>query len=249
MIGDSTHDVYAATAVSADEELRLKRMGESAQRKAGLRLLPVIGVGYGLAYMDRINISFASLQMNRDLHFSASVYGFGAGLFFIGYALCEVPSNLMLLRFGAKRWLARIMFTWGLLAAAMMFVRTPIEFNVVRLLLGMAEAGFYPGVIYYLMLWFPARMRARAVSRFYVALPLSSVVMGSVAGWLLGLGGKFGLSGWQWLFLLEGLPAAAFSLVILKMLPNGPAKAAWLTAEEKAWLEGQLRADGAKAHL
>jgi ACS family tartrate transporter-like MFS transporter len=245
----SAHEIHATTPAPADEAARLKLVGESAMRKASLRLLPVIGVGYGLSYMDRINISFASLQMNRDLHFSASVYGFGAGLFFIGYALCEVPSNLMLLRFGAKRWLARIMFTWGLLAAAMLFVRTPLEFNVLRFLLGMAEAGFFPGVIYYLTLWFPARVRARAVSRFYIALPLSSVVMGSVAGWLLGLGGKFGLSGWQWLFLLEGLPAAAFSLVILKMLPNGPAKAAWLTAEEKAWLHGQLKSDGEKALL
>lgn len=224
-------------------------IGRSTQRKASLRLLPVIGVGYGLAFMDRINISFASLQMNRDLHFSASVYGFGAGLFFIGYALCEVPSNLLLLRFGARRWLARIMLTWGLLAAAMMFVRTPLEFNVLRFMLGMAEAGFYPGVIYYLTLWFPAQARARAVSRFYVALPLSSVVMGSVAGWLLGLNGKLGLSGWQWLFLLEGLPAAAFSLIILKMLPDNPAQAKWLTVEEKAWLEGRLKADGKKAHL
>jgi MFS transporter, ACS family, tartrate transporter len=245
----SAYEVHVTRGAPADDELRVKRIGESAIRKASLRLLPVIGVGYCLAYMDRINISFASLQMNRDLHFSASVYGFGAGLFFIGYALCEVPSNLMLLRFGAKRWLARIMFTWGLLAAAMLFVRTPLEFNVLRFLLGVAEAGFFPGVIFYLTLWFPARVRARAVSRFYIALPLSSVVMGSVAGWLLGLGGKFGLSGWEWLFLLEGLPAAAFSLVILKMLPDKPAKAAWLTAEEKAWLEGQLKADGAKAHL
>src|ERR1700733_1145506 len=224
-------------------------IGRAAQRKAGLRLLPVISIGYGLAYIDRLNLSFASLQMNRDLHFSASVYGLGAGLFFIGYALFELPSNLLLLRFGAKRWLARIMFTWGLLAAAMMFVRTPFEFNAVRFLLGIAEAGFFPGVIYYLTLWFPARARARAVSRFYVALPLSSVAMGSVAGWLLGLGGKFGLSGWQWLFLLEGLPAAAFSLVILKMLPDNPAKAAWLHTAEKAWLEGQLKANGEQAHL
>jgi ACS family tartrate transporter-like MFS transporter len=231
------------------EAARLARIGESAQRKAALRLLPVIGVGYGLAYMDRINISFAALQMNRALHFSASVYGFGAGLFFIGYALCEVPSNLLLLRFGARKWLARIMFTWGLLATAMLFVRTPLEFNVLRLLLGMAEAGFYPGVIYYLTLWFPARMRARAVSRFYVSLPLSSVVMGALAGWLMGLGGKLGLSGWQWLFLVEGLPTAVFSLVILKMLPDNPAKAAWLTADEKAWLATQLKADGASAHL
>jgi ACS family tartrate transporter-like MFS transporter len=237
--------------VSSDAPARAEdeAIGRSAQRKAAVHLLPLLAVGYGLSYMDRINISFASLQMNRDLHFSASVYGFGAGLFFIGYALCEVPSNLLLLRFGARRWLARIMFTWGLLATATMLVRTPLEFNVLRFLLGMAEAGFYPGVIFYLTLWFPARMRARAVSRFYVSLPLSSVVMGSLAGWLLGLGGKLGLAGWQWLFLVEGLPTAVFSLVILKMLPDGPAKATWLTAEEKAWLEGQLKADGEKAHL
>ncbi len=224
-------------------------LAASPQRKTSLRLLPILGIGYCLAYMDRINISFASLQMNHDLHFSASVYGFGAGLFFVGYALCEVPSNLALLRFGARRWLARIMFTWGLLAAAMMFVRTPLVFNTLRFLLGMAEAGFYPGVVYYLTLWFPARMRARAVSRFYIALPLSSVIMGSLAGWLLGLGGKLGLSGWQWLFLVEGLPTAVFSLVILKMLPDNPTQAAWLTAEEKGWLLRQLKADGEKAHL
>jgi ACS family tartrate transporter-like MFS transporter len=236
-------------ALHPQSEADLDAIGRSAQRKAGLRLIPVIAIGYGLAFIDRLNLSFASLQMNRDLHFSASVYGFGAGLFFIGYALCEVPSNLALLRFGAKRWLARIMFTWGLLAAAMMFVRTPFEFNTVRLLLGVAEAGFFPGVIYYLTLWFPARMRARAVSRFYVALPLSSVVMGSVAGWLLGLGGKLGLAGWQWLFLLEGLPAVLFSFVILKLLPDGPAKALWLTPEEKTWLQFQLKSDGQQAHL
>lgn len=225
------------------------RIGASAQRKAALRLLPVIGVGYGLAFMDRINISFASLQMNKDLHFSASVYGFGAGLFFIGYALCEVPSNLLLLRFGARRWMARIMFTWGLLAAAMMFVRNPLELNALRFLLGVAEAGFYPGVIYYLTLWFPLRMRARAVSRFYVSLPLASVLMGSVAGWLMGLSGRLGLAGWQWLFLLEGLPTALFSLVILRMLPDSPAKATWLTTDEKAWLANQLKTDGERAHL
>ena len=183
-------------------------IGASAQRKAAFRLLPVISIGYGLAYMDRINLSFAALRMNSDLHLSATVYGIGAGLFFIGYALCEVPSNLLLLRFGPRRWLARIMFTWGLLAMAMMLVRTPAEFYAVRLLLGISEAGFFPGVIYYLTLWFPARTRACAVSRFYIALPLSTVVMGAVAGWLMGLDGRLDLAGWQWLFLLEGLPAA-----------------------------------------
>ena len=224
-------------------------VGASAQRKAAIRLLPIISIGYGLAYMDRINISFASLRMNSDLHFSATVYGLGAGLFFIGYPLCEVPSNLLLLRFGPKRWLARIMFTWGLLAAAMMFVRTPWQFYGVRLLLGMAEAGFFPGVLYYLMLWFPASMRARAVSRFYIALPLSSVLMGAVAGWLMGLQGKLGLAGWQWLFLVEGLPAVLFSFVFLWMLPDGPMQAAWLTPDERLWLKRQLDADSAHAHL
>lgn len=232
--------------VAADANANL---GTSAQRKAAMRLLPVIAIGYGLAYMDRVNISFASLRMNSDLHFSATVYGVGAGLFFIGYALCEVPSNLLMLRFGPRRWLARIMLTWGLLAAAMMLVRTPLEFYAVRLLLGISEAGFFPGVIYYLTLWFPVPMRARAVSRFYIALPLSSTAMGAVAGWLLGLDGHFGLVGWQWLFLLEGLPAVLFSFVILAALPDGPEMARWLTAEEKSWLKHQLEADASRAHL
>jgi ACS family tartrate transporter-like MFS transporter len=224
-------------------------VGASALRKASLRLLPVIGVGYCMAYMDRVNVSFASLQMNRDLGFSATAYGVGAGLFFVGYALCEVPSNLLLLRFGARRWLARIMFTWGLLAAGMMFVRTPLEFNVLRFLLGMAEAGFFPGIIYYMTLWFPAKMRARGVSRFYIALPLSSTVMGSLAGWLLGLGGILGLAGWQWLFLLEGLPSVLFSVVIWRLLPDGPSDASWLAPEERTWIERTLQQESTHLHL
>ncbi len=236
----------ATTATAGTDK---EAIGRSAQHKAGLRLLPLLALGYGVAYVDRVNVGFASLQMNRDLHFSATAYGLGAGLFFIGYALCEVPSNLLLLRFGARRWLARIMFTWGLLSAATMFVQTPLQFNCLRMLLGMAEAGFFPGVVYYLTLWFPRRMRARAVSRFYVALPLSSVVMGGLAGALLGLNGRLGLAGWQWLFLLEGLPALGFSLVIFKLLPDGPEKAKWLTSEEKTWLKDQLKAESAGAHL
>ncbi len=238
-----------AAAVSASPSSHSASIGASAQRKASWRLLPVISIGYLLAYMDRINVSFAALRMNNDLHFSATVYGLGAGLFFIGYALCEVPSNLLMLRVGPRRWLARIMLTWGLLAAAMMFVRTPFEFYTMRLLLGIAEAGFFPGIIYYLTLWFPANMRARAVSRFYIALPLSSVVMGALAGSLMGLEGTLGLAGWQWLFLIEGIPSALYSFVILFMLPDGPADAAWLTAEEKSWLASRLAADGERAHL
>jgi ACS family tartrate transporter-like MFS transporter len=218
-------------------------VGRTALRKASMRLIPLIGIAYGVAYTDRVNISFAALQMNRDLHFSASTYGFGAGLFFLSYAACEIPSNLLLYRFGARRWLARIMITWGLLAMAMMFVKTPLEFYVVRFLLGMSEAGFFPGVVYYLSQWFPATARARTVSRFYVALPLSSVFMGGLAGALLNLQGRLGLAGWQWLFLAEGLPAVILSVVFFVSLPNTPADAKWLSAEERNWLLDRLRAD------
>jgi len=218
-------------------------IGRSALRKASLRLLPLIGIGYGIAYMDRVNISFASLQMNHDLHFSASMYGFGAGLFFLSYAACEIPSNLLLVRFGARRWLARIMFTWGLISMGMMFVKTPLHFYVMRFLLGIAEAGFFPGVIFYLTQWFPVKARARAISRFYIALPLSSAVMGSLAGMLLNLQGRLALAGWQWLFILEGLPAIVLSIVFLICLPDGPEKAKWLGNDEKSWLMGQLEAD------
>ena len=211
-------------------------IGRSALRKASWRLIPLIALGYGIAYMDRLNISFASLQMNRDLHFSASIYGFGAGLFFVSYAACEIPSNLLLYRVGARRWFARIMLTWGLLAMGMMFVKTPVQFYVMRFLLGMAEAGFFPGVIFYLSQWFPAHMRARAISRFYISFPLGSVLMGAIAGALLGLQGKAGLAGWQWLFLIEGLPAVLLSIVFWLYLPAAPAEAKWLTADERQWI-------------
>lgn len=224
-------------------------IGRAAQRKASWHLLPFIFIGYLLAFIDRVNVGFASLRMNSDLHFSGTVYGLGSGLFFVAYALCEIPSNLMMLRFGARRWLARIMMTWGVLATAMILVRTPWQFYTVRLLLGIAEAGFFPGVIYYLTLWFPARVRARAVSRFYISAPLGSTVIGVLAGWLMGLNGELGLSGWQWLFLVEGIPPILFGFVILRVLPDGPAAASWLTDDEKSWLAAELAKDGARAHL
>lgn len=211
-------------------------IGASAMRKVSLHLLPLIGLGYGAAYMDRVNINFAALQMNRDLHFSATTYGFGAGFFFLSYAACEVPSNLFLYRFGARRWLARIMLTWGVIAMAMLFVRTPAQFYTGRFLLGMAEAGFFPGVIFYLIQWFPPNLRARAVSRFYISLPLSSVSMGLIAGALLHLDGRLGLRGWQWLFLLEGLPPILLGLIYLYRLPDNPAQAPWLTPDERVWI-------------
>ncbi len=216
-------------------------------RKATWRLIPLIAFGYGVAYMDRVNISFAQLQMNRDLHFSATVYGLGAGLFFLSYAICEIPSNMLLYRIGARRWLARIMFTWGLLAMAMMFVRTPWQFYTMRFLLGIAEAGFFPGVLYYFTQWFPVGLRARTISRFYISLPLSSVVMGGVAGALMNLEGTLGLAGWQWLFLVEGLPAVLLSGVFLKLLPDTPAHAPWLSVPERTWIADQLAAENASA--
>jgi MFS transporter, ACS family, tartrate transporter len=223
-------------------------VGRAAMRKASSRLIPLFALGYGIAYMDRVNISFASLQMNRDLHFSASIYGLGAGLFFLSYSACEVPSNLLLYRVGARRWFARIMFTWGLLAMGMMFVRTPVQFYVMRFLLGMAEAGFFPGVIFYLSQWFPMHMRARAISRFYISFPISSVLMGAIAGFLLDLQGKAGMAGWQWLFLIEGLPAVVLSMLFLFFLPAGPAAAKWLTEEERAWILHHNNQPGAVDH-
>ena len=211
-------------------------IGRSALRKATWRLIPLIALGYGCSYMDRANISFASLQMNQALHFSGAVYGFGAGVFFLSYAVCEVPSNLALHRFGARRWLARIMLTWGLIAICMLFVRTPMQFYIARFCLGMAEAGFFPGVIFYLMQWFPPEQRARAVSRFYISLPLSGVLMGALAGALLNLNGRAHLAGWQWLFLVEGIPPVRLSVAFLLLLPDRPADAPWLTQPERVWI-------------
>ena len=222
--------------VTVSQQPGAAEIGASALRKASRRLVPLIAFGYCAAYMDRVNISFAAPSMNRDLHFSASMYGFGAGIFFLSYALCEIPSNLLLVRFGARRWLARIMLTWGIIAIGMLFVRTPMQFYTMRFLLGMAEAGFFPGVVFYLTEWFPPEYRARTISRFYIALPLASTVMGSLAGTLLGLNGRLSLSGWQWLFLVEGLPPIALSLLFYLYLPDTPADAPWLTLPERTWL-------------
>ncbi len=211
-----------------------------ALRKASQRLIPLIALGYCVAYMDRVNISFAALQMNRDLHFSETAYGLGAGLFFLSYALVEIPSNLLLYRFGARRWLSRIMVSWGMLAMGMLFIRTPPHFYIMRLLLGAAEAGFFPGVVFYLMQWFPPEWRARTVTRFYIALPLSSTVMGALAGALLHLQGRWGLAGWQWLFLVEGLPAVLLGILFFFVLPDGPAQASWLSQDEQQAILSRL---------
>jgi ACS family tartrate transporter-like MFS transporter len=221
---------------------------ESALRKARWRILPLLSLGYLAAFMDRANISFAAEPMNRDLHFSPHVYGLGAGLFFVSYALCEVPSNLLLLKFGARRWLARIMFTWGLLAMAMLLVHSRTTFYGMRVLLGVAEAGYFPGAAYFMSLWFPAKERARAISLFYVSLPLASVVMGAAAGALLRLDGRLGLRGWQWLFLIEGMPAVLLGVVIWFTLSERPGSAKWLREDEREALEFELAEANASDH-
>ncbi len=210
--------------------------GRSGLAKAARRLLPLTLFLYIIAWLDRVNVGFAALQMNADLGFNDTVYGFGAGVFFLGYALFEVPSNLLLVRFGARLWLARIMVTWGVLAVAMMCVQTATSFHLLRFLLGVAEAGFLPGIIYYLGNWFPVRERARAVSWFMVGIPLSTVVGGPLAGMILKLNGWHGLAGWQWLFLLEGAPAVVFGFLVLVLLPDTPAQARWLEPVERQWL-------------
>src|SRR5215471_2830384 len=176
-------------------------------RRVTTRLLPFLFTLYVVNWMDRDNLAFAKLQMAGDLGLSATAYGFGAAVFFWGYALFEVPSNLILARVGARRWIARIMITWGVIAAGQMFVRTPIQFYTLRFLLGMAEAGFFPGIIYYMSEWWPAEYRGRATSRFMIAAPLSGAIGNPLGGLLLRIDGRHGLHGWQWLFLVEGIPA------------------------------------------
>lgn len=222
-----------SNAASVSDEAAALR---SALRKARLRLIPLLSICYLVAFMDRANISFAAETMNRDLGFSARQYGLGAGLFFLSYALCEIPANRMLLRLGARRWLGGLMLLWGLIAACMMFVHSARGFYVFRLALGAAEAGYFPGALFYLSQWFPNAERARSISLFYIALPLSSTVMGAAAGALLRLDGVAGLHGWQWLFLVEALPAIALSFAVWSLLPAGPVQATWLTAPERAAL-------------
>jgi MFS transporter, ACS family, tartrate transporter len=209
-------------------------------RRVSLRVLPLLFALYAFAYLDRSNVAIAALQMNSELKFSSAAFGFGAGIFFLGYALFEVPSNLILVRVGARRWLARIAISWGLLASAMMWVRTPGEFYAVRFLLGVAEAGFFPGVIYYLSRWFPESHRARALSGFIIGIPVSQALGGALGGALLALKGVGGLSGWQWLFLVEGLPAVLLGMIVLGYLPERPQEARWLVDEERDWLTRSL---------
>jgi MFS transporter, ACS family, tartrate transporter len=211
--------------------------GAAVIARVSRRLIPFLFLLYFLNFLDRVNVGFAALEMNRDLGFGPAVYGFGAGVFFLGYCLFEVPSNLVLYRTGARLWIARIMITWGLAASAMMLVHTTWSFYLLRFLLGVAEAGFFPGIIFYLTSWYPAADRARAYAWFLAAIPISGIIGGPISGALLELDGTLGLQGWQWLFLLEGIPSILVGLLVLVILPNRPRDARWLSPADREWLE------------
>jgi MFS transporter, ACS family, tartrate transporter len=212
-------------------------------RRVALRIVPFLMVCYFVSFLDRVNVGFAALQMVKDLHMSPTVFGFGSGVFFVSYFLCEVPSNLILQKVGARLWIARIMITWGVLAAGMALVTGPQSFYVMRLLLGAAEAGFFPGVILYLTYWFPAEYRARVVGWFTVAIPVSSFLGSPISAALLGANGWLGLRGWQWMFIMEGAPAILLGFACLALLNDRPSDAKWLDTEQRGWLLGKLQGE------
>ncbi|SDV46686.1 Sugar phosphate permease [Chitinasiproducens palmae] len=219
--------------------------------KISWRILPVLMLGFFLCYLNRVNVGFAKLQMADDLQFSDAVYGFGAGIFFLGYFLLEVPSNVILHRVGARRWISRIMLTWGVLSCLTIFVKTPMQFYVMRFLLGLAEAGFIPGAIYYMSQWYPAARRGRAWGTFYIALAASGVIGGLLSGSILRfMSGLGGLRGWQWLILCEGVPTLLLGAYIFFRMSEGVARADWLTDAERRHLSGLLEAEEkAKPHV
>ncbi|MDP4024823.1 MFS transporter [Methylobacterium sp. NEAU 140] len=219
----------------------------STMRAVGWRLVPFLVLCYFIAYVDRVNAGFAALTMNKDLGLTQAMFGIGGGLFFVAYVLCEVPSNIALEKVGARLWIARIMITWGLVGIAMAFVVGPYSFYLCRFLLGAAEAGFFPGVILYLTYWFPKAYRARIVAMFMVAIPISSFLGSPLSAALLQMDGTAGLHGWQWLFIVEAIPAVLLGLAALVMLPSNPGEARWLTPQQRAWLMERLAADRADA--
>lgn len=222
----------------------------SAFAKATARIVPFLFLCYLAAYLDRINVAFAKLQMLNDLGFNEAIYGFGASVFFVGYLLFEIPSNLMLLRVGPRRWIARIMVTWGIISAGMMFVRTPLQFYVMRFLLGVAEAGFFPAIVLYLTYWFPSSRRSKVTALFMTGIPMSGVIGGPLSGWVMTqLGGTHGLAGWQWLFLLEGIPTVILGAIAFFYLDDKIQDASWLSDGQKAAIERKLKDETPKGML
>lgn len=208
------------------------------------RIVPFLMLCYVVAYLDRVNVGFAKLQMGQDLGFSETVFGLGAGVFFLGYFLFELPSNLLMHKIGARIWIARIMITWGLMSAAFIFVKTPTQFYAMRFLLGLAEAGFYPGVILYLTYWFPAHRRGKIVAVFMSAIPVAGIFGNPLSGWIMDrFHGVNSLHGWQWMFIIEAVPALLVGLAVIFVLDNSIAKAKWLTDDEKRLLASEVATD------
>jgi ACS family tartrate transporter-like MFS transporter len=221
--------------LTADTQIERQAIG-----KISWRLLPLVVAAYCIAYIDRSNVSFAALTMNKDLGLTPFTYGLGAGIFFIGYFIFEIPSNVILEKVGARIWIARIMFTWGVISASAALATGPDSFLVIRFLLGAAEAGFFPGMILYFTYWYPARYRGRVISTLFLAQPIANSLASAVSGWLLDMDGFLGLRGWQLVFIIEALPAILLSGVVLKIMTDRPAVADWLSNEEKTWIEDEL---------
>ncbi|KQP80296.1 MFS transporter [Methylobacterium sp. Leaf117] len=218
----------------------------ATMRRVAWRLVPFICLLYFIAFIDRVNIGFAALTMNKDLGFSSSVFGFGAGIFFFGYFLFEVPSNIVLDKVGARLWIARVMITWGMLSGAFAFIEGEKSFYALRFLLGAAEAGFFPGIILYLTYWFPARYRAGVVSLFMAAAPVSVLIGSPLSGALLAMEGVLGLHGWQWMFIIEAIPAVILGVVVLFYMTDRPEKAKWLTEDQRTWLVAEMNEEHAR---
>lgn len=242
---DLSSAAYIAPCTTSD------RTGDALYRKIIWRIMPILVIGYIIAYIDRVNVSFAKLQMLGDLKFSESVYGVGAGIFFLGYFAFEVPSNLMLHKLGARLWICRVIVTWGVVSALTALVRTPTQFYMARLLLGVAEAGFFPGMILYLTYWFPAHRRAAMVALLLAGNPVSGIIGGPLSGFILQHFSRArGLAGWQWLFILEAAPAILFGVVIFLFLDNGIEDAKWLSARERATVAADIHAEArTKSHV
>jgi D-galactonate transporter len=232
----------AATEQAPADALLSRHTEDALYSRVTLRWIPFLVLCYIAAYLDRANVGFAKLTMMSDLGLSNTVYGLGAGIFFVGYFFFEVPSNVLMHRFGARRWIARIMLTWGVLSGAMIFVKGPMSFYALRFLLGVAEAGFFPGIILYLTYWYPASRRAKMIALFMLAVPFANVIGGPLSGAILhGLSGTSGIPGWQWLFIMEAIPSLALGIIILCYLDDGIRQSKWLSEDEKQVLEGNLR--------
>jgi D-galactonate transporter len=235
----STNIGAAGVNTSANEQEKSR-----VYAKVFWRIMPFLMLCYVIAYLDRVNVGFAKLQMSVDLGFSETVFGLGAGVFFLGYFLFEVPSNILMHKVGARVWIARIMITWGILSAAFMYVETPMQFYVLRFLLGLAEAGFYPGIILYLTYWYPSHRRAKVIAVFMSGIPVAGILGNPLSGWIMdAFHGTTGMHGWQWMFMIEAVPAVLIGLATLAYLDNGIAKAKWLSADEKKLLEDEIVAD------